>query len=89
MNNIDINELNKLIDVKRDFLKDRGNGIIISDEEALILEKYEIDYKRCKNVNELIFVIEDYLNDSYEQLDDLELLSNRLSEFNYYNNTNK
>lgn len=76
-------------DVSRSFMKDVGNGILLNNEEEQILKKYEIDYLNCKNIKELIFKIEDYLNDSYEELNDLENLSNRLSEYNYYNYTNK
>ena len=35
------------------------------------------------------FYIEDYLNNSYMELEDLESVSEALSNFNYYNNTNK
>lgn len=73
----------------KSFLRDVGNGIYLTKEEENILKNYEIDYMNCKDVKELIFKIEYYLNDSYEELNDLDNLSNRLSEYNYYNNTNK
>ena len=41
------------------------------------------------DVKSLIFDIELYLNDSLYPLDDLESVSQFLSEYNYYNNTNK
>ena len=70
------------------FLKKHGN-IYISDEQKNILKKYDIDIDNYKNISELIYDIEEYLNDSYEVLDDLEWVSMTLSEYNYYNNTNK
>ena len=70
------------------FLKKYGN-IYISDEQVSILEKYNINILDYKNVSELIYALEDYLNNSYEQLDDLEWVEETLSEYNYYNNTNK
>ena len=70
------------------FLKKHGN-IYISDEQNKILLKYDLDVNNYKTVSELIYDIEEYLNDSYEQLDDLEWVSQTLSEYNYYNNTNK
>lgn len=79
----------KQIDVSKSFLHDVGNGILLNSEEEYILNKYQINYKDCSNMKELIFKIEDYLNDSYEELDDLENLSLRLAEYNYYNDTNK
>ena len=51
--------------------------------------KYNINYLNFSSIKELIFVIQDYIDDSYDELDDLEDLSIKLSEFNYYNNTNK
>lgn len=70
-------------------LKQRKNGIYLSDEQINILEKYNINYLNYNNINELIFYIEDYLNNSYMELEDLESVSEALSNFNYYNNTNK
>ncbi len=71
------------------FLKDIGHGILLNQEEEKILKKYEISYLNCQSTKELLFKIEDYLNDSYEELDDLEKLSLRLSEYSYYQETRK
>lgn len=75
--------------VSRDFLKDIGNGIFLNDSEMDILKKYKIDPFMCKNVKDLIFKIEEYLFDSYDEVNELEQLSERLQEFNYYKYTNK
>ncbi len=81
------------MNIEEDFnkrsLKQRKNGIYLSDEQINILEKYNINYLNYNNINELIFYIEDYLNNSYMELEDLESVSESLSNFNYYNNTNK
>ena len=69
------------------FLKDIGNGIYLTEEEENNLIKYNIDYKNCKSVNELIFKLEQYLNEIDNN--ELDMLQERLAEFNYYNNTNK
>ena len=67
------------------------NNIYLSNKQMNILDKYMIDYKNVVDMNELIFKVEEYIEDnySYEELDDLENLSLELSEFNYYYNTNK
>jgi len=88
MNN-DIKNIISSINLNPSFLRDIGNGIMLSSEEEKILTNYQIDYKNCCNTKELIFKIEDYLNDSYEELVDLENISSRLAEYNYYNDTNK
>ena len=71
-----------------DFLLKRPNGLLLSNNDVSILEKYNNNYNSCKNLSELIFLIEDYLEDS-DELVDLEELSIKLSEFNYYQNTDK
>ena len=83
--NLDIDEIVKS---EKSFMK-KHNNIYISEEQINILKKYNINIDNYINLNELIYDIEDCLNDSYEQLDDLEWVSQTLSEYNYYNNTNK
>ena len=67
------------------------NNIYLSNKKIFILERYNIDYKNVVDISELIFKVEEYIEDNYssEELDDLENLSLELSEFNYYYNTNK
>ena len=75
------------IDVSTSFLKNRANGILLTDEDVEILDRYGIDYQKCSNASELVFQIEEYLNELDSE--ELENLSLRLSEFQYYNETNK
>lgn len=70
------------------FLK-KHNNIYISDEQISILKKYNLDINNYSNVKDLIFDIENILNDSFESLDDLEWVSATLSDYNYYYNVNK
>ena len=70
------------------FLK-KHNNIYISDMENNILKKYDFDVDKYKDIKELIYDIEYIINNSYEELEDLIWVSEMLSEFNYYNNTNK
>ena len=81
-------ELDEVVAKETTFLK-KYNNIYISDEQISILKKYNINIEKYMNLNELIYDIEECLNDSFEELDDLEWVSQSLSEFNYYNNTNK
>lgn len=89
INNEKMYRMNIEEDFNKRSLKQRKNGIYLSDEQINILEKYNINYLNYNNINELIFYIEDYLNNSYMELEDLESVSEALSNFNYYNNTNK
>lgn len=70
-----------------DFLK-RINNIYITENQVKVLEKYGIDINKYNNINELIYYIENFLNNS-NSMDDLEWVSESLSEYNYYANTNK
>ena len=76
------------ISSEKDFLK-KHNNIYISDHQKEVLLKYNIDINNYKDIKELIYDIEEYLNNSYVELDDLEWVSQTLSEYDYYNNTNK
>ncbi|MBQ9071671.1 MAG: hypothetical protein IJY25_00740 [Bacilli bacterium] len=70
------------------FIK-KHNNIYITDEQVSILKKYGIVVEKYNNMSELIYDIEEYLNESDGGFDDLEWVSQTLSEYNYYNNTNK
>lgn len=76
------------VSIDKKFLK-KYNNIYISEEQKNILSKYNFDVTKYLNISELIYDIEDFLNDSLIPLDDLEWVSQTISEYNYYNNTNK
>ena len=71
-----------------DFIKLRKNDIYLSDSDIKILEKYEINYLNYSNMQELLFDLEEILNNNYVD-NDLEELSIKLDEYNYYFRTNK
>ena len=85
---INIEDIVKYVYNDNDIIKMRGNGIYLSDNQIGVLRKYNIDYKKYNSLNSLIFEIEEILNEETD-LDDLEEISQKLSELNYYNNTNK
>ena len=79
---------NGLVQNEKNFLK-KYNNIYVSEEQKDILDKSNIDVNKYSNISHLIYDIEECLNDSFEELEDLEWVSQTLSEYNYYNNTNK
>lgn len=85
---LNIDKLTKEVYDDKNMLKMRGNGIYLSDNEVQVLKKYNINYKKYPSLNSLIFEIEEILNEVVDA-DDLEQISSKLSELNYYNNTNK
>lgn len=86
--NLDISELTKDVYNDKNMIKMRGNGIYLSDNEIEVLKRYDIHYNRYVSLSGLIFDIEEILNEQNDA-EDLEEISQRLAEFNYYNNTNK
>ena len=68
-------------------LKRRNNNFLLSDYQISILNRVGIDFNRYSNIRDLLFDVEELLNDIYD--DELDLVSNQLSEFIYYNETKK
>ena len=85
---LDINELTKDVYNDKSMIKMRGNGIYLSDNQIEVLNRYNINYKKYNSLSSLIFEIEEILNEKVD-VDDLEDVSAKLSELNYYNNTEK
>ena len=85
---VDLNKLINNVYDDKNMIKMRGNGIYLSDNQIEVLKRYDIDYKKYISLNSLIFDIEEILNEEVDA-SDLEEVSSRLSELNYYNNTNK
>ena len=85
---VDLNKLINNVYDDKNMIKMRGNGIYLSDNQIEVLKKYDIDYKKYISLNSLIFEIEEILNEEVDA-SDLEEVSSRLSELNYYNNTKK
>ena len=68
---------------------DNKKGLLFKKNDINILSNYGFNYKNYSTYNELIFDLDNYINSTYEDLEDLEEVLIRLSEQNYYNNTKK
>ena len=64
-----------------------NDKLYLTNKEIEVLEKYDIDYHT--SIEELLFTLDEILNDSNGEYTDLEEVSNSISEFNYYHNINK
>lgn len=89
MNNF--NEIINSLDFELDELKQIKKNIYLNNREMQILKMYDIDFQNCVDMNDLLFKIDNVLNDLYDNSDieDLEWVSSSISERNYYMNTNK
>ena len=68
-------------------LNRRENGLLLSDYQIMVLSRNGIDYMKYGNMKELLFEIEYCLDDYFD--DELDMVGSQLSEFIYYNDTNK
>lgn len=64
------------------------NGIYLSEYQNEVLLRYNIDINKIGSITELIYLIDEVLDDEADA-DDLDAVSKEISEFNYYANTNK
>ena len=62
---------------------------MLTNREIEVLDRYKINYKNCKSLKEIIFEIEELLNDMDIVDEDLDYISGTISERDYYQNTNK
>ena len=77
-------EINKIIN---DNSLNYVDNLILNNHEISILDRYDIDYKKCVDMKDLIFLLEDYLNDIEDN--ELEAILMSISERDYYKNSNK
>ena len=68
-------------------LKHRKNNMLLSDYQINVLKQNGFDYLKYSNIHDLLFDIEELLNDDYNE--ELDLVSIQISEYIYYNETKK
>lgn len=84
----DVERILSEIDFTKNSLNDCGNNIYLTNFEIEVLEKYNINYLNCLSLKDIIFLVEEILNED-STLEDLESISRSISERDYYLNTNK
>ena len=86
----DIDSLVNNIDFKSGEFVTCSNGLMLTNREIEVLKRYNIDYLKCNNLKEIIYLIEEIIEeDDSNDYDDLEDISASISERDYYVNTNK
>ena len=84
---ISLDEAIKFSNYQELLLNRRENGMLLSDYQIAVLNRNGIDYRKYNNVRELMFEIENCLDDYFD--DELDIVSSQLSEYIYYNDTKK
>lgn len=87
MEEYNLEEITNNLDFKSNSLNDCGKGVFLTNFEIDTLEKYKINYKNATSLKEVLFLVEEVLDDN--SLDDLENISKSIAERDYYMNTNK
>lgn len=70
---------NKLIQVNK--------NLYLTNNQIETLKRYDIDYETSNNIRDLMLKIENIID--YEDIEELELLLDRLAERQYYEETKK
>lgn len=68
-------------------LKHINNGLILSDYQLDILKRNDFDINKYSNMHDLLFDIEEHLNEEFDS--ELDSVSSQLAEFIYYRDTKK
>lgn len=84
---VSVNEAIQFANYDNLLLKHRNNGLILSDYQLDILKRNDFDINKYSSMQELLFDIEEYLNEEYDL--ELDSVSNQLAEFIYYRDTKK
>lgn len=77
----------EIADIDNSILKRRNNWLLLSDYQVNVLSDRGIMYEKYGSIHELLFDIEEILNDEYD--DELDSISKQLAEMAYYRETKK
>lgn len=84
----DIDKLVSEMDFNSNALRSVGN-VLLTNREIEVLDQYNVEYKKCSSLKEILFEIEEIINDDCLDSEELELVAMSISERDYYQNTNK
>lgn len=85
----DIEKLVGEMDFSSNELQTINKNVMLTNHEIDVLKRYKIDYLKCHSLKEIIYEIESILSDMDIVEEDLESISESISERDYYQNTNK
>jgi len=90
MENEKIEELAGLNEIENNFLKERENGLLLTDKQIATLNKHKINTSKAGSMSELLFMIDQAMDGCEEgECEDLEYLAETIAERQYYENTHK
>lgn len=86
-NEISLENAIKVANIESTILKRRENNFLLSDYQVGVLQRNGINYLRYNKTRDLLFDIEEILNDNFDE--ELDIVGAQLAEFLYYNETKK
>lgn len=84
---ISLDEAIEYSEIDKYVYKRKKNNILLSDYQVDILNKWGINWNDYINARELLFRIEECLDELYDE--ELDMVGKQIYEFIYYNDTNK
>ena len=85
----DIEKLVGEMDFSQNELQQVHKNVLLTNHEIEALRRYHIDYLKCNSLKEIIYEIENIIADMDIVEEDIESISQSISERDYYQNTNK
>ena len=84
---VSLDEAIKFSNYQELLLNRRENGMLLSDYQVSVLNRNGIDYRKFTEIRELLFEIENCLDDYYDE--ELDMVGSQISEYIYYNESKK
>lgn len=84
---ISLDEAIEYSEIDKYVYKRNKNNILLSDYQVDILNRWGINWNDYINARELLFRIEECLDELYDE--ELDMVGKQIYEFIYYNDTNK
>ncbi len=89
--------MDTLVNNMDDYIKEISNNIklnsinnfLLTNYEIEVLNRYSINYNECTSLKDVLFLIDDILNNSTDEMTDLEEISISIGDRDYYQNTEK
>ena len=88
-NEYDIDSLVENLDFVSNELQEVQKGLFLTNREIEVMDQYKIPFRQCHDLKEVLFEIEDVLQDMDIVDEDLDYVSSTIAERDYYQNTNK
>ena len=85
----DIESLVGDLDFSSNHFQTVGKNLMLTNHEIEVLNRYKIDYLKCNSLKEVLFEVEELIGDMDIVEEDLDSISQSISERDYYQNTNK